>query len=61
MMGLFHRHEVSEQARTVGEANPSREDTPKWFAYIAVAITLVSMLVGLALMAGTIYWIFRHF
>ena len=31
----------------------------RWFAYIAVGITLVSMTVGLAIMARVVYLFFR--
>ena len=59
-MALFHSERPEDESRVVGEANPARQDTPKWFAYIAVAITLVSMAIGLALVAGAIYWLYRR-
>ncbi|HET6252343.1 MAG TPA: hypothetical protein VFE47_31945 [Tepidisphaeraceae bacterium] len=33
----------------------------RWFAYIAVGITLVSMLVGMALLIGAIIFLYHHF
>jgi hypothetical protein len=32
----------------------------RWFAYIAVGITLASMTVGLAVMARLVYWFFTR-
>ena len=32
----------------------------RWFAYIAVGITLASMLVGLAIMVRLVYLFFAH-
>ncbi|HZK81914.1 MAG TPA: hypothetical protein VFC46_12625 [Humisphaera sp.] len=60
-MALFHPKDPAAELRNVGEANPAEQDTPRWFAYIAVAITLVSMAVGLAMVAVAIYMLFhRH-
>lgn len=46
---------------TNGSARPTVpiDASTRWFAYIAVGIVLVSMLVGLAWMAWFVYGLFR--
>ncbi|HWE04215.1 MAG TPA: hypothetical protein VG326_17550 [Tepidisphaeraceae bacterium] len=59
-MDIIDPQEPAEQSRVVGEAHPAASDTPKWFGYIAVGITLASTLIGLALLAWAILWLYRR-